>query len=457
MIKTVRDAWKIPELRKKILFTIFALLIFRLGAAIPVPYINSQELEVYLAAQSGTILGLMNAMSGSAFSMATLFALSIQPYINSSIIIQLLTVAIPALERMAKEGGEEGRKKIASITRYTTVAIGLIQGFGYYSLINSYGLVDTEGLPALWVGIVIVLSFTAGSAFLMWLGEQITEFGIGNGISIILFAGIVSRFPHMVSDVYHGVTAWMDPLTQEEFTAMNWSEAQIAAYQKSLLAPWMVAVVILGMLALVVFIVFISNAERRLPVQYAKRVVGRKMYGGQSTHIPIKVNMSGVMPVIFASALASIPGTIGGFFPNLYNAADHPFAAPFLRMFSTTGWVYAAIYLLLIIAFNYFYVAMQYNPVEIANNLRNNNGTIPGYRPGKPTSDFITKVLGKITFIGALFLGVVAVMPIVLGNVTGENISLGGTSLLIVVGVALDTSRSLESYMLMRHHKGFLE
>ena len=284
MIKTVRDAWKIPELRKKILFTIFALLIFRLGAAIPVPYINSQELEVYLAAQSGTILGLMNAMSGSAFSMATLFALSIQPYINSSIIIQLLTVAIPALERMAKEGGEEGRKKIASITRYTTVAIGLIQGFGYYSLINSYGLVDTEGLPALWVGIVIVLSFTAGSAFLMWLGEQITEFGIGNGISIILFAGIVSRFPHMVSDVYHGVTAWMDPLTQEEFTAMNWSEAQIAAYQKSLLAPWMVAVVILGMLALVVFIVFISNAERRLPVQYAKRVVGRKMYGGQSPH-----------------------------------------------------------------------------------------------------------------------------------------------------------------------------
>ena len=313
MIKTVRDAWKIPELRKKILFTIFALLIFRLGAAIPVPYINSQELEVYLAAQSGTILGLMNAMSGSAFSMATLFALSIQPYINSSIIIQLLTVAIPALERMAKEGGEEGRKKIASITRYTTVAIGLIQGFGYYSLINSYGLVDTEGLPALWVGIVIVLSFTAGSAFLMWLGEQITEFGIGNGISIILFAGIVSRFPHMVSDVYHGVTAWMDPLTQEEFTAMNWSEAQIAAYQKSLLAPWMVAVVILGMLALVVFIVFISNAERRLPVQYAKRVVGRKMYGGQSTHIPIKVNMSGVMPIIFAQSIASLPATIGAF------------------------------------------------------------------------------------------------------------------------------------------------
>ena len=455
MIKTVRDAWKIPELRKKILFTIFALLIFRLGAAIPVPYINSQELEVYLAAQSGTILGLMNAMSGSAFSMATLFALSIQPYINSSIIIQLLTVAIPALERMAKEGGEEGRKKIASITRYTTVAIGLIQGFGYYSLINSYGLVDTEGLPALWVGIVIVLSFTAGSAFLMWLGEQITEFGIGNGISIILFAGIVSRFPHMVSDVYHGVTAWMDPLTQEEFTAMNWSEAQIAAYQKSLLAPWMVAVVILGMLALVVFIVFISNAERRLPVQYAKRVVGRKMYGGQSTHIPMKVNMSGVMPIIFASALVSIPNMIGSFIN--FDAAAHPFWASFFQVFNYRSFLYAVIYLLLIVAFNYFYVAIQYNPVEIANNLRKNNGAIPGIRPGKPTSDFITKSLSKITFIGAMFLGVVAILPIILGNVTGTNIQLGGTSLLIVVGVALDTGRSMESYMLMRHHKGFLE
>lgn len=455
MIKTVRDAWKIPELRNKILFTIFALLIFRLGAAIPVPYINGAQLETYLTAQSGTILGLMNAMSGSAFSMATLFALSVQPYINSSIIIQLLTVAIPALERLAKEGGEEGRKKIASITRYTTVAIGLLQGFGYYTLINSYGLVETDGLPAIWVGLVIVLSFTAGSAFLMWLGEQITEFGIGNGISILLFAGIVSRFPRMVGDIITGLGYYNNPLTDEMKASM--SETQIAAYENAALAPWMVPVIIIGMLALVVFIVFISNAERRLPVQYAKRVVGRKMYGGQSTHIPIKVNMSGVMPVIFASALASIPGTIGGFFPNLYNAADHPFAAPFLRMFSTTGWVYAAIYLLLIIAFNYFYVAMQYNPVEIANNLRNNNGTIPGYRPGKPTSDFITKVLGKITFIGAVFLGIVAVLPIVLGTVTGVNISLGGTSLLIVVGVALDTSRSLESYMLMRHHKGFLE
>ena len=452
MIKTVRDAWKIPELRKKILFTIFALLIFRLGAAIPVPYINSQELEVYLAAQSGTILGLMNAMSGSAFSMATLFALSIQPYINSSIIIQLLTVAIPALERMAKEGGEEGRKKIASITRYTTVAIGLIQGFGYYSLINSYGLVDTEGLPALWVGIVIVLSFTAGSAFLMWLGEQITEFGIGNGISIILFAGIVSRFPHMVSDVYHGVTAWMDPLTQEEFTAMNWSEAQIAAYQKSLLAPWMVAVVILGMLALVVFIVFISNAERRLPVQYAKRVVGRKMYGGQSTHIPMKVNMSGVMPIIFAQSIAALPATIGAF------AGWTTQNSLLMRLFDTSKPFYSVLYFLLIVGFSYFYATMQFNPIEVANNLKKNGGFIPGFRPGKPTADFILKVLNKITMFGALYLSVIAIAPIITGNLFGySSLAIGGTSVIIVVGVALETVKQMEAQMLMRHYKGFLE
>ena len=294
MIKTIREAWQIPELRRKIMFTIFALLIFRLGSAIPVPYINADGLETFLQAQSGTILGLMNAMSGSAFSMATLFALSIQPYINSSIIIQLLTVAIPALERLAKEGGEEGRKKIASITRYTTVAIGLIQGFGYYSLINSYGLVETEGLPAVWVAIVIILSFTAGSAFLMWLGEQITEFGVGNGISILLFAGIVSRFPQMVSDVITGTQYYLNPLTEEQMESM--SETSIAAYNNLMLAPWMIAVAVIGMLALVVLIVFIYNSERRLPVQYAKRVVGRKMYGGQSTHIPIKVNMGGFPP-----------------------------------------------------------------------------------------------------------------------------------------------------------------
>ena len=454
MIKTVRDAWKIPELRNKILFTIFALLIFRLGAAIPVPYINADQLETYLSAQSGTILGLMNAMSGSAFSMATLFALSVQPYINSSIIIQLLTVAIPALERLAKEGGEEGRKKIASITRYTTVAIGLLQGFGYYTLINSYGLVETEGLPAIWVGLVIVLSFTAGSAFLMWLGEQITEFGIGNGISILLFAGIVSRFPRMVSDIVTGLGYYNNPLTDE--MKANMTETQIAAYQNAALAPWMIPVIIIGMLALVVFIVFISNAERRLPVQYAKRVVGRKMYGGQSTHIPIKVNMSGVMPIIFAQSIASIPATIGAFAG--WTTTSGGFGGALMNLFDTTKPFYSILYFLLIVGFSYFYATMQFNPIEVANNLKKNGGFIPGFRPGKPTADFIMKVLNKITMFGALYLSVVAIAPIITGNLVSYNsLAIGGTSVIIVVGVALETVKQMEAQMLMRHYKGFLE
>ena len=371
-------------------------------------------------------------------------------------------MAIPALERMAKEGGEEGRKKIASITRYTTVAIGLIQGFGYYSLINSYGLVDTEGLPALWVGIVIVLSFTAGSAFLMWLGEQITEFGIGNGISIILFAGIVSRFPHMVSDVYHGVTAWMDPLTQEEFTAMNWSEAQIAAYQKSLLAPWMVAVVILGMLALVVFIVFISNAERRLPVQYAKRVVGRKMYGGQSTHIPLKVNTAGVIPVIFASSLMSMPSIIATF---MGKTGGTGVGATILGMTSQQNWfkpsapIYTVgfvVYAVLIIFFAYFYTSITFNPIEVADNMKKQGGFIPGIRPGKPTTDYLNKILNYIIFIGAIGLLIVCTIPIVANGVFGAYVSFGGTSIIIIVGVVLETLKQIESQMLVRNYRGFL-
>ena len=454
MIKTVRDAWKIPELRNKILFTIFALLIFRLGAAIPVPYINADQLETYLSAQSGTILGLMNAMSGSAFSMATLFALSVQPYINSSIIIQLLTVAIPALERLAKEGGEEGRKKIASITRYTTVAIGLLQGFGYYSLINSYGLVETDGLPGIWVGLVIVLSFTAGSAFLMWLGEQITEFGIGNGISVLLFAGIVSRFPRMVRDVITGLGYYNTPLTDE--MKANMTDTQIAAYQNSVLAPWMIPVIIIGLLALVVFIVFISNAERRLPVQYAKRVVGRKMYGGQSTHIPIKVNMSGVMPIIFAQSIASLPATIGAFAG--WTTTSGGFGGALMNLFDTTKPFYSILYFLLIVGFSYFYATMQFNPIEVANNLKKNGGFIPGFRPGKPTADFIMKVLNKITMFGALYLSVVAIAPIITGNlVSYHSLAIGGTSVIIVVGVALETVKQMEAQMLMRHYKGFLE
>ena len=450
MIKTVRDAWKVPELRKKLLFVVFALLIFRLGSAIPVPYINSMQLETYLNAQSGTILGLMNAMSGSAFSMATIFALSIQPYINSSIIIQLLTVAIPALERLAKEGGEEGRKKIASITRYTTVLIALIQGFGYYSLINSYGLVETDGMNGIWVAVVIVMSFTAGSAFLMWLGEQITEFGVGNGISVILFAGIVSRFPHMIGDLVSGVHHYMNPLTDEVREQMG--ETAAAAYDNLALAPWMVAVIVVGMLALVVFIVFISNAERRLPVQYAKRVVGRKMYGGQSTHIPIKVNMSGVMPIIFAQSIASLPATIGAF------AGWTTDNSIMMQLFDTTKPFYSIIYFLLIVGFSYFYATMQFNPVEVANNLKKNGGFIPGFRPGKPTADFISKVLNKITMFGALYLSVIAIAPIITGNLFAyRSLAIGGTSVIIVVGVALETVKQLEAQMLMRHYKGFLE
>ena len=441
MIQTIRNAWKVPELRKKLLFTVFALLIFRLGAAVPVPYIDTNALSQYLTSRSGTIFDLINAMSGSAFSMATVFALSIQPYINSSIIIQLLTVAIPALERLAKEGGEEGRKKIASITRYATVAIALLQGFGYYSMIKYYDLLNLGEVPALWAGIVIVLSFTAGSAFLMWLGEQITEFGVGNGISIILFAGIVSRVPQLVMTMYTGVRNNFAGVTGEGLFNLPW---------------WGAILIVLAMLALIVFIVFISNAERKIPVQYAKRVVGRKMYGGQSTHIPMKVNMSGVMPVIFAQSIASLPATIGAFIPS--SGTEGTFWYKVLAIFDSNGVFYSVVYFLLILGFSYFYAGMSFNPVEVANNLKKNGGFIPGFRPGKPTADFITKVLNKITLFGALYLAVIALAPIVTANIIGiGSLAIGGTSVIIVVGVALETVKALEAQMLMRHYKGFLE
>ena len=464
MIQTIRNAWAVPELRKKILFTIMALLIFRLGSAVPVPYIDRLALESYMEMQSGTILGLMSALSGSAFSMATVFALSIQPYINSSIIIQLLTVAIPALERLAKEGGEEGRKKIASITRYTTVAIALLQGFGYYSLINSYGLVDGGSLNGIWVAVVIILSFTAGSAFLMWLGEQITEFGIGNGISILLFAGIVSRFPQMITDSVNGVSTWNSlnsgAITEETLTEAGMTADQAAQYiqglQAQAVAPWLIPIMIIGLLALVVLIVFISNSERRIPVQYAKRVVGRKMYGGQSTHIPMKLNMGGVMPIIFAQSIAMLPATIGAFAG--WTTASEGGGGVMMRLFDTSKPFYSILYFLLIVGFSYFYATMQFNPVEVANNLKKNGGFIPGFRPGKPTADFMMRVLNKITMFGALYLSIVALAPIITGNIVGySSLAIGGTSIIIVVGVALETVRQLEAQMLMRHYKGFLE
>ena len=443
MIETIRNAWKIPELRKKILFTVFALLIFRLGSVVPVPFVDSDLLGRTLNNMGG-IFALLGAMNGTAFSMAAVFALGVQPYINSSIIIQLLTVAIPALERLQKEGGEEGRKKLAAITRYTTVGIALLQGFGYYTMIrttNSGALLDTAGLPGWWAGIVIVLSFTAGSAFVMWLGEQITEFGIGNGISIILFAGILSRGPSMISTIVTGVSNNLNGVTGEGQFNLPW---------------WGAILIVVGMLAIVVFIVFITNAERRIPVQYAKRVVGRKMYGGQSTHIPMKVNMSGVMPIIFAQAIASLPATIGAFIPSAQQEGTG--WNTFLKVFDTSGIFYMVVYFLLILGFSYFYSTMQFNPVEVANNLKKNGGFVPGFRPGKPTADFIHKVLNKITLFGALYLAVIAIAPIITGNIIGvSSLAIGGTSIIIVVGVALETTKSMEAQMLMRHYKGFLE
>ena len=429
MIQTIRKAWGIPELRKKIIFTLLILLIFRIGNAITVPYVNVSALEAQLDAFGTTILGLYNVMSGGAFAKATVFALSIQPYINSSIIIQLLTVAIPALERLAKDGGEEGRKKIQSITRYTTVAIAILQGFGYYMMMVRYNLLAVSD-PTIWHALVIIVSFIAGSSFVMWMGEQVTEFGVGNGISIILFAGILSRVPTMVSSlIAYGSQA-----------AINWL--------------W-VTLLVVGILALIVFIVFINDAERRIPVQYAKRQVGRKMYGGQSTHLPMKVNMSGVLPIIFAQSIASLPITVWSF---IGVPAEDTISRTIYDAIDTKSIIYMVVYFIMIIGFSYFYSSIQFNPVEIANNLKKQGGFIPGFRPGKPTVDFIRKVLNKITLFGAIYLGIVAICPLIVGKVmSSASLGIGGTSVIIVVGVALETVKALESQMLMRQYKGFLE
>ena len=428
MIQTIRKAWGVPELRKKIVFTLLILLIYRIGNAIPVPYINTTLLGNYLDSMSGTVLGLYNVMSGGAFAEATVFALGVQPYINSSIIIQLLTIAIPALERLARDGGEAGKKKIASITRYATVAIALLQGFGYYMICKNYNILEQQGI---WPALVIIVSFVAGSSFVMWLGEQVNEFGVGNGISIILFAGILSRVPNMVT-----------------------MGASYIRTKGSIGCLW-IALLIVGMLAMVVLIVHVNEAERRIPVQYAKRQVGRKMYGGQASTLPMKVNMSGVLPIIFAQTIASLPATIWAFVGipeegtvgrSIYNAID------------TKSVLYLIVYFLMIIGFSYFYATIQFNPVEISNNLKRNGGFIPGFRPGKPTSDFIAKVLNKVTLFGAIYLGIVAICPLIAGKLLGNSgLAIGGTSVIIVVGVALETVRALESQMMMRQYKGFLE
>ena len=428
MIQTIRKAWAIPELRKKIIFTALILLIFRIGNAIPVPYVDTGLLKDYIDQLSTTVLGLYNVMSGGAFAEATVFALGVQPYINSSIIIQLLTVAIPALERMARDGGEEGKKKIQSITRYATVAIAILQGWGYYMLMKNYSILGDH--TGVWPALVIIASFIAGSSFVMWMGEQITEFGIGNGISIILFAGILSRVPSMVSSMISGI-------------------------QAGTLAWWAAVLVVVGMLALIVLITWVNGAERRIPVQYAKRQVGRKMYGGQASTLPMKVNMSGVLPIIFAQSIAMIPSTIGAFFKK---PAEGTFWYGFLNAIDTKSVLYMIFYFLMIIGFSYFYSTIQFNPIEISNNLKKNGGFIPGFRPGKPTADFIKKVLNKVTLFGAIYLGIVAILPLIIGKVVDNaSLSIGGTSVIIVVGVALETVQALESQMLMRQYKGFLE
>ncbi len=438
MFKVIRNAWMIPDVRKKMLFTLFIILLFRLGCFIPVPFIDSAELsELFKLDTSGNLLGMINNFTGGGLESASIFSLSITPYINASIIMQLLCVAIPPLERMQKE--EDGRKKVAKITRFVTVGFGLLLGTAYYLTLKNGNaqtgaspiLVEEKGFMGFFVAAVIVLCFTAGSCLIMWMGEQINEKGLGNGISMILFAGIVSRGPALVGKF------------------AGWFEL---ASQGNTIYYVMIPVYIILALAAIVLVIIMSEAERRIPVQYAQRVVGRKMYGGQNTHIPIKVNMTGVMPIIFASTLVALPGTIKDFF-----GINSGFWGTVLGVFQTTSFAYAIIYFVLIVGFNYFYVSIQYDPIQISNNLQKNGGTIKGIRPGRQTSEYIHKVVSRVTLIGALLLGVIAVGPIFLSMIVNMDVSLGGTSLLIMVGVALELVRTLESQMMMRHYKGFLE
>lgn len=405
------------------LYTLLMIFIFRLGTFIPVPGLKSGALQSLLG-DGNNLFSLLDAFSGGAFANATIFAMSITPYVNSSIIMQLLTVAIPSLERLAKEG-EEGRKIIAKWTRYVTVILAFIQATGLYFALRN--VITNQGVGGY---ITLVATFTAGTAFLMWLGEEITDKGVGNGISIIIFAGIVSRIPTMITNI-------------------------IANFEAGSLNVWQLIAIVVIAVVMVAFVVFIDNAERRIPVQYAKRMVGRKMYGGQSSHIPIKVAMAGVIPIIFAMSIMTFPSTIMGFMG--YNPSATTFWGKFWRLFTNTSWVYVVLYFLLIIFFTYFYTAIQFNPIEIANNMKRNGGFVPGIRPGKPTSDYINKILTRITLAGAIFIGVIAIFPMILGMIMQVNLSIGGTSMLIVVGVALETVKQIESQMLMRHYKGFLE
>lgn len=439
MFETLKNAWKLPDLKRRICFTAMIIIIFRFGAALPVPFLDASVMQGF---GDGNLLGFLNMLTGGAFQNATLFALSISPYITASIVVQLLAVAIPALEQMAKEGAE-GRKRLNKISRYVTIGLALIQSFGYYQLLNRRGAVLDGGsaFGNFLLATTIILMFTAGSMICVWLGEQIDEKGIGNGISMILFAGIVSRGPAVV-------------LTMWQYLVLGYQGLKAGSTGTGLRYMIGIPVLVVIFVIMIGFIVLMTKAERRIPIQYAKRVVGRKMYGGQSSYIPVNVNMSGVMPIIFASSLMAIPGTIAAF----VEPKEGSFWAKFVQIFNYNSGFYAFLYFILIIAFAYFYVAIQYNPVEMANNLRKNNGAIPGIRPGKPTSDFIARIISKVTLIGALFCAVVAILPIGIAALTGiQGVSLGGTTIIIIVGVALDTVKQLESEMMMRHYKGFLE
>lgn len=442
MFQTIKNAFKLQDLRSKMLFTLLIVLLYRVGAAIPVPFVDAQTLSEFFKAgaeASNTIFGYLNILSGNAFSQATLFALSVSPYITAQIVIQLLTIAIPALERLAKEG-EEGQKKINLYTKILTIVLSIVMSYGYYSYLR-WGLgttsLVTEAGESFFGALVIISCYCAGASIIMWIAEKINTNGIGNGISIILLINIVASWP---ASLITNVRNIMNNFAQRE----NGTAIGLIV---GIVGVVVVAILVIG------FVVFITNSERRLQVQYAKRVVGRKMYGGQSTHLPMKLNMSGVMPIIFASSIVSLPATIANFFtPKEGSLWDSIVSA-----FNFTSPVYIILYFALIIFFSYFWATIQFNPVEVANNLKKNGGFITGIRPGKPTSDFIQKVLSKITLIGALFLGVIATFPLVINAFTNiGNVAFGGSSLLIVVGVILETVQDLEAQITMRHYKGFL-
>lgn len=423
MLSTLRNAWRIPEIRKKIIFTLLMLLVFRLGSSIPVPYMDKQVISNIFQASKGGILQFLDLMGGGTLSNFSIFAANIYPYITASIVIQLLTIAIPRLEELAKEG-EEGKKKITKYTRYTAIALALIQAIGYTFGLFSSALQTTNALQ----NIIVIITMVAGTAFLMWIGDMITEKGIGNGISLIIFIGIISRLPSDLINTFN----------------------LIKIGELSIIKTLIFAIVFLFIIA---FVVALQEGERRVPVQYAKRVVGRKMYGGQSTHIPVKVSMSGVMPVIFASSLLAFPQTIALF----TKGAPSAWITKWLTPQGNVGiWIYSILNIVLIMFFTYFYTAIQFNTVEYAKNLQQNGGFIPGIRPGRPTSEHLNKVVTRITFVGGLTLAILASLPIVLSKIFGMQVNFGGTSIIIVVGVALETVKQLEAQMLMRHYKGFL-